>query len=70
MIIESATCGRCQAVPESVIHALCSHRELDVVWADEELWNFRTGMHFLNFKELIRDNVDSAGEKKAQIYLQ
>ena len=37
MIIESTTCDHCQDVPKSVIHALCSCQELDVVWADEEL---------------------------------
>lgn len=53
-----------------MIHALWSCRELDVIWANEDLWNFLTGMHFLNVKELVNGNVDSVGEKKAKIYLQ
>lgn len=47
-----------------MIHALWSCRELDVVWANEDLWNFLTGMHFLNVKELVNGNVDSVEKKK------
>lgn len=52
MIIDSPICDRCQDSPESVLHALWSCREVDVVRSDAELWSFRSGMHFDDFKIL------------------
>ena len=53
MIIDSPICDRCQNDLESVIHALWSCREVDVVWLDVELWNFWLGMHFMDFESLV-----------------
>ena len=52
-IIDSPICDRCRNDQESVIHALWSCREVDVVWLDVELWNFRSGMHFMDFESLV-----------------
>lgn len=52
MIIDSPICDRCQDSPDSVLHALWSCREVDVVRSDAELWSFRSGMHFDDFKIL------------------
>jgi len=39
-IIDSPICDCCQQCPETVLHSLWSCRELEVVWDEEELWDF------------------------------
>ena len=38
--------------PEDPLHALWTCTKLDVVWADSELWDFRSQTHFQDFKKL------------------
>lgn len=52
-IIDLPICDCCQNDLESVIHALWSYREVDVVQFDVELWNFWSSMHFMHFESLV-----------------
>ena len=40
-IIEDPMCDRCGACLETIIHALWSCLETDVVWLNSDLWSFR-----------------------------
>ena len=46
-------CVRCHASTKSSLHALWSCPELDLVWSDMELLNFRASVQFVTFKELL-----------------
>ena len=46
-------CFRCRASSENSLHALWSCLELDSVWSNRELWNFRASIQFTTFKELL-----------------
>ena len=37
-------CFRCRASSENSLHALWSCLELDSVWSNKELWNFRASI--------------------------
>ena len=45
-------CDRCSTSQEDMLHALWSCPELDGVW-DATEWNFRSWVHFQNFRELL-----------------
>ena len=49
-IINNLTCDRCRLATESPLHALWSCSEIDVVWADQTLWDFRNHISFSDFK--------------------
>nr|POE97077.1 hypothetical protein CFP56_23062 [Quercus suber] len=52
-ISTGSSCVRCHANSEDSKHALWSCPELDAVWADIELWSFRSSVQFMTFKELL-----------------
>lgn len=52
-IISDPICERCKVVVEDLVYALWSCSELDVVWVDQEVWNFRNCIEFMDFKELL-----------------
>ena len=52
-IIEDPRCDRCLGTSENPHHALWSCKELDSIWADSELWGFRSSIQFQNFKEAL-----------------
>lgn len=52
-IIANDTCDRYHGVVEAVIHALWECPEIDVVWTDATLWDFRFTSEFANFKYLV-----------------
>ena len=52
-IIANPICERCQVAVEDLLHALWSCLEVDIVWADQTLWDFRCSMDFDNFKQLV-----------------
>ena len=52
-VIDDPVCERCCNSTENSLHALWRCPELDPVWANAELWGFRSSMQFLDFKELL-----------------
>ena len=52
-ITADPVCDRCGAAVEDPLHALWSCAELDIVWADQSLWEFRWSTDFENFKRLV-----------------
>ena len=52
-IIGNSICDRCQAEVEDPLHALWTCIELDTVWADQSLWEFRNSVGFADFKDLV-----------------
>ena len=52
-IIADPICERCKLVVEDVEHALWSCPELDVVWADRVLWDFKHEIGFSGVKEML-----------------
>ncbi|XP_075663127.1 uncharacterized protein LOC142632642 [Castanea sativa] len=52
-IINDQTCDRCRLATETPFHALWSCSEVDVVWADQTLWDFRNHVGFNDFKQLV-----------------
>ena len=46
-------CEQCHVAHEDPLHALWACSELDVVWNDVELWNFKNLVRFMDFKELL-----------------
>ncbi|XP_075645311.1 uncharacterized protein LOC142616321 [Castanea sativa] len=44
---------RCRAATKDSLHALRLCSELDLVWAEPELWSFRGEVQFVSFKELL-----------------
>ena len=51
-IIRDPTWDRCSLAPEDPLHALWTCTKLDVVWADSELWDFRSQTQFQDLKQL------------------
>ena len=49
-IINNPTCDRCRLATESPLHVLWSCSEIDVVWADQTLWDFKNHVGFSDFK--------------------
>ena len=45
--------NRCHEAHETALHAIQMCKEVDVIWADPELWSCRREVHFLNFKGLL-----------------
>ena len=43
----------CQAEVEDLFHALWTCTELDMVWIDQALWEFRNSVGFADFKDLV-----------------
>ena len=52
-IVVDPICERCKLDVEDAKHALWSCLELDVVWADQVLWNFRQEVGFSGVKDLL-----------------
>ena len=52
-IIDDPLCDRCHEAHETSLHAIWMCKEVDVIWADPELWSCWREVHFLNFKELL-----------------
>ena len=52
-IVVDPICERCKLDVEETEHALWSCPDLDVVWADQETWDFRYEIRFLCVKELL-----------------
>ena len=52
-IIDDPLCDRCHEAHETSLHAIWMCEEVDVIWADPELWSCWREVHFLNFKELL-----------------
>ena len=52
-IISDPTCERCKVDIEDMLHALWSCSEVDIVWADLTLWDFRSSVNFVDFKQLV-----------------
>ena len=52
-IIANSICDRCRAEAKDPLHALWSCTELDIVWADQSLWNFQNSVGFTDFKDLV-----------------
>nr|XP_023927404.1 uncharacterized protein LOC112038782 [Quercus suber] len=52
-IITDPSCDRCKTEMESSLHALWSCSEVDIVWVDLTLWNFRNHVEFGDFKQLV-----------------
>ena len=52
-IIGNSICDHCQAEVEDSLHALWTCTELDTVWADQALWEFRNSVDFADFKDLL-----------------
>ena len=52
-IIDDPLCDRCHEAHETSLRAIWMCKEVDVIWADLELWSCRREVHFLNFKELL-----------------
>ena len=46
-------CDRCCIAVEDPLHALWSCSEVDIVWADQSLWDFRWSTNFENIKMLV-----------------
>ena len=46
-------CDRCCTTVEDPLHALWSCSEVDIVWADQSLWDFRWSTDFDNIKMLV-----------------
>ncbi|XP_075654794.1 uncharacterized protein LOC142624960 [Castanea sativa] len=58
-ITEEDLCVRCRVATDYSLHALWSCSELDVVWAEQELWSFRGEVQFekkSGIGVVIRDN--------------
>ncbi|KAK9992176.1 hypothetical protein SO802_027161 [Lithocarpus litseifolius] len=52
-IITDPTCDRCRSETESPLHALWSCPEVEIVWVDLTLWDFRSHVSFGDFKQLV-----------------
>lgn len=52
-ITANSICERCKSAVEEAEHALWSCLELEVVWADREVWCFRSEVGFSDVKELV-----------------
>ena len=52
-IAANSICERCKSAVEEAEHALWSCLELEVVWADREVWCFRSKVGFSDVKELV-----------------
>ena len=52
-IITDPICERCRDVVKDPLHALWSCAEVDIVWADRTLWDFRNSVGFIDFKHLV-----------------
>ena len=52
-IIADPICDRCRTAIEDPLHALWSCSEVDIVWADQSLWDFRWSTDFENIKMLV-----------------
>nr|POE88522.1 hypothetical protein CFP56_58590 [Quercus suber] len=52
-IIGNSICDRCQAEVKDPPHALWTCTELNIVWVDQSLWEFRNSIDFADFKDLV-----------------
>ena len=52
-IIADPICDRCRVAVEDPLHALWSCSEVDIVWANQTLWDFHYSMEFDNIKQLV-----------------
>ena len=52
-IIADPICDRCRVAIEDPLHALWSCSEVDIVWANQTLWDFHCSMEFDNIKQLV-----------------
>ena len=52
-VVADPICLRCSSAVEEAVHALWPCPELDVVWADRGIWNFRSEVEFMDVKELL-----------------
>ena len=52
-ILEDLICERCKRAIQDSVHALWSCPKLDVVWADQEAWEFKGEIDFMCVKELL-----------------
>ena len=52
-IITDPICERCREAVEDPLHALWSCAKMDIVWADQNLWDFRNSVGFSDFKHLV-----------------
>ena len=52
-IIGNSICDHCQAEVEDPLHALWTCTELDTIWANQALWEFRNSVGFADFKDLV-----------------
>ena len=52
-IIANPICDRCRVAVEDTLHALWSCSEVDIVWANQTLWDFHCSMEFDNIKQLV-----------------
>ena len=52
-ILEDPVYDRCNGALENSLHAPWSCFELDIVWTNLVLWNFRRTCMFMDFKELL-----------------
>ena len=52
-IISDPTSERCRVDIKDPLHALWSCSEVDIVWVDLTLWDFRSSVNFVDFKQLV-----------------
>ena len=52
-IIDDLLCDRYHEAHETALHAIWICKEVDVIWANPELWYCRREAPFLSFKEIL-----------------
>ena len=52
-IIADLICERCRVAVKDPLHALWSCSKVDIVWADQTLWDLHCSMDFDNIKQLV-----------------
>ena len=68
-IISDPTCERCKVDIEDQLHALWSCSEVDIVWADLTLWDFRSSVNFVDFKQLVSWIVEEGKQLELFVYM-
>ena len=68
-IISDPTCERCKVDIEDQLHALWSCSEVDIVWSDLTLWDFRSSVNFVDFKQLVSWIVEEGKQLELFVYM-
>ena len=68
-ILEDPICERCKKAVKDSVHTLWSCPKLDVVWANQETWEFRGEINFTCVKELLSWMIEKGKSLELLAYM-